>query len=131
MTRIQVNIPAAVSGDFEIAHYTNQTTDRQWQMYLDMKNESHSNYCVLIKDCCPMPIMQDSEGEYREHQWLWNNATGDVLIGGLGIGMVNEFLINAPNINSVTIRVLLTCKNRLIKCRNSILLKTIKQPSKV
>ena len=26
-----------------------------------------------------------------------------MLIGGLGIGMVNEFLINAPNINSVTI----------------------------
>ena len=103
MTRIQVNIPAGVSGDFEVAHYTNQTTDRQWQMYLEMKNEAHSNYCVLIKDGCPMPIMQDSEGEYREHQWLWDYATGDVLIGGLGIGMVNEFLINAPNINSVTI----------------------------
>ena len=103
MTRIQVNIPAGVSGNFEIAHYTNQTTDRQWQMYLEMKNENHSNYCVLIKDNCPMPIMQDSEGEYREHQWLWDNATGNVLIGGLGIGMVNEFLINAPNISSVTI----------------------------
>ena len=60
MTRIQVNIPAGVSGDFEIAHYTNQTTDRQWQLYLDMKNESHTNYCVLIKNDCPMPIMQDS-----------------------------------------------------------------------
>ena len=103
MTRLQVNIPAGVSGSFEVAHYTNQTTDRQWQVYLEMKNENHSNYCVLIKDNCPMPIMQDSEGEYREHQWLWSNATGDVLIGGLGIGMVNEFLINAPNINSVTI----------------------------
>ncbi len=103
MTRIQVNIPAGVSGDFEIAHYTNQTTDRQWQLYLDMKNESHTNYCVLIKDDCPMPIMQDSTAEYNEHQWLWDNAVGDVLIAGLGIGMVNEFLINAPNITSVTI----------------------------
>lgn len=103
MTRIQVNIPAGVSGNFEVAHYTDQTEDRQWQIYLQLKNESHSNYCVLIKNNCPMPIMQDSEGEYREHQWLWDNATGDVFIGGLGIGMVNEFLINAPNITSVTI----------------------------
>ena len=103
MTRIAVNLPAGVSGDFEIAHYTNTTTDKMWQEYLQIKNESHSNYCVLLKNGCPMPIMQDSEGEYREHQWLWDFATGDVLIGGLGIGMVNEFLINAPNINSVTI----------------------------
>ena len=103
MSRLQVNIPAGVSGDFEVAHYTNNTNDNQWQIYLQIKNESHSNYCVLLKNGCPMPIMQDSEGEYREHQWLWDNATGDVFIGGLGIGMVNEFLINAPNINSVTI----------------------------
>lgn len=103
MTRITVNIPQGTSGDWEVAHYTNTTTDKQWQIYLAMKNEAHANYCVLLKNNCPMPIMQDSEGEYREHQWLWNNATGDVLIGGLGIGMVNEFLINAPNINSVTI----------------------------
>jgi len=103
MTRIAVNLPAGVSGNFEIAHYTNTTTDKMWQEYLQMKNESHSNYCVLLDSNCPMPIMQDSEGEYREHQWLWDFATGDVLVGGLGIGMVNEFLINAPNINSVTI----------------------------
>jgi len=50
-----------------------------------------------------MPIMQDSEGEYREHQWLWDNATGDVLIGGLGIGLSNAVLINNPNVTSVTI----------------------------
>ena len=56
MVRLQVNIPTGASGDFEVAHYTNLTTDRQWQLYLEMKNESHSNYCVLIKDNCPMPI---------------------------------------------------------------------------
>ncbi len=53
MTRIQVNIPAGVSGKFEVAHYTDQTTDNQWQIYLQMKDESHSNYCVLIKVSCP------------------------------------------------------------------------------
>lgn len=103
MTRITVNIPEGVSGDFEIAHYTNTTTDNQWQIYLQMKDESHPNYCVLLKNGCPMPIMQDSEGEYREHQWLWDNATGDVLIGGLGVGMLNSALMANSNVTSVTI----------------------------
>ena len=33
MTRIEVNIPEGISGDFEIAHYTNETTDNRWQEY--------------------------------------------------------------------------------------------------
>ena len=103
MTRITVNIPEGTSGDFEVAHYTNTTTDKQWQLYLEMKNESNLNYCVLLQNGCPMPIMQDSEGEYREHQWLWDKATGHVLIGGLGIGMVNVALLTNPNVTSVTI----------------------------
>ena len=37
MTRIAVNLPAGVSGDFEIAHYTNTTTDKMWQEYLQIK----------------------------------------------------------------------------------------------
>ena len=38
MSRVTVNIPEGVSGDFEIAHYTNETTDNNWLMYLQMKN---------------------------------------------------------------------------------------------
>ena len=103
MTRIQVDIPAGVSGDFEVAHYTNETTDKNWQVYLDMKNENHSNYTVLLKEGCPMPIMQDSEAEYNEHATLFENATGDILIGGLGLGFCHQPLIDNPDVTSVTI----------------------------
>lgn len=105
MTRIEVDIPEGISGDFEIAHYTNETTDNYWQEYLALKNENHDSYTVLLKDSVNtyMPIMQDSEAEYNAHQWLWDNATGDVLIGGLGIGLVNEVLIDNDDITSVTI----------------------------
>ena len=103
MTRITVNIPTGTSGNWEVANYTNTTTDKQWQIYLQMKGKSDSSYKVLLKNNCPMPVMQDSHGEYREHQWLWDNATGDVLIGGLGLGMVNSALMANPNVTSVTI----------------------------
>ena len=103
MSRIQVSIPEGISGDYEVAHYTDETTDNMWQVYLSMKNETHDSHTVLLKAGCDMPIMQDSEAEYNEHQWLWDNATGDVLIGGLGLGMVHQPLIDNPNVTSVTI----------------------------
>ena len=103
MTRIEVNIPEGISGNFEIAHYTSETTDNMWQTYLNMKNETHDSHIVLLKEGCSMPIMQDSEAEYNEHQWLWDNATGDILIGGLGIGMIHQSLIDNPNVTSITI----------------------------
>ena len=103
MTRIEVDIPEGVSNDYEIAHYTNVTESRDWQGYLTLKGESHDSYTVLIKDGLGMPIMQDSEAEYNEHQWLWDNATGDVLIGGLGLGMCHQPLIDNPDVTSVTI----------------------------
>lgn len=101
--RIEVNIPEGILGDYEVAHYTSETTDNMWQTYLNMKNETHNSHTVLLKAGCSMPIMQDSEAEYNEHQWLWDNATGDVLIGGLGIGMCHQPLIDNPDVTSVTI----------------------------
>tara|TARA_R110000751_G_scaffold109345_7_gene206454 strand:- start:8422 stop:8985 length:564 start_codon:yes stop_codon:yes gene_type:complete len=107
-TRQKVNIPEGMSNlngncAYNICHYTDATTSKQWQSYLGMKKESHSEYTVLTKFGCVMPIMQDSEAEYKEHQWLWDNATGDVLIGGLGIGFVHQTLMDNPDVTSVTI----------------------------
>ena len=103
MTRIKVNIPTGISGNYLVAQYTRETQSRMWQNYLAMKNEPYDNHTVLIKDSCPMPIMQDSQAEYNEHQWLWDNATGHVLIGGLGLGMIHQALIDNPNVTAVTI----------------------------
>ncbi len=103
MTRIRVQIPPGKSGDFEIAHFTDTTTRNMWQTYLEMKKESYGSYTVLLKEGCPMPIMQDSEAEYNEHAPLFENATGDVLIGGLGIGFCHQKLIDNPDVTSVTI----------------------------
>jgi len=103
MSRITVNIPEGESGDYVVAHYTKDSTDNFWQAYLTMKNENHDNYTVLLKEGCPMPIMQDSEAEYNEHQWLWDNAEGNILIGGLGLGLIHQPLIDNPDVTSVTV----------------------------
>ena len=48
-------------------------------------------------------IMSNSKDESKEHEKFWENATGDVLITGLGLGFCHANLINNPNITSVTI----------------------------
>ena len=81
MVRIEVGLPAGVSGDYEIAIFTDETVEKDWQLYLNMPKMSideYNSWTVLLKEGCPMPIMQNSEAEYVEHQWLWDNATGDV-----------------------------------------------------
>ena len=106
MTRIEVDIPEGTSGDYEIAIYTDETTEKDWQLYLSMPkcaNESSDSWTVLLKENCLMPIMQNSDAEYVEHQWLWDTMTGDILVGGLGIGMINQALIDNPDVTSVTI----------------------------
>ena len=81
MSRITVNIPEAVNGDYEI--------------------KVIDGYTNLLKN--GEVLMYDTELEYSQHQPLWDDATGDVLIGGLGIGMVNQKLMDNPNVTSVTI----------------------------
>jgi len=91
--RITVDIPEAINGDFEIKKVT---MDK-----IAEKDEPLDTYTILYKD--GVGIMQDTTHEYQEHQWLWDNATGDVLIGGLGIGFVNQKLMDNPNVTSITI----------------------------
>tara|TARA_Y100000004_G_scaffold111584_1_gene125272 strand:- start:103 stop:621 length:519 start_codon:yes stop_codon:yes gene_type:complete len=91
--RITVDIPEAVNGIFEIKKVTSDS--------IVEKEEPFDTYTVLYMN--GIEIMQDTTHEYREHQDLWDNATGDVLIGGLGIGFVNQKLIDNPNVTSVTI----------------------------
>ncbi len=91
--RITVDIPEAVNGNFEIKKVTTDS--------IAGKEEPLDTYTILYHN--NKPIMQDTTHEYYEHQPLWDNATGHVLIGGLGIGLVNQKLLDNPNVTSVTI----------------------------
>ena len=93
MSRIIVDIPEATSGNFEIKV---ENTD-----FVAEESEPLADYTFLYKD--DVRIMQDTTKEYTEHQPLWDGATGDVLIGGLGLGLVHQKLIDNPNVTSVTV----------------------------
>ena len=94
MNRIVVDIPEDTDGNYSIQKITTNN--------LAGRDEPQDTYTVLYKEGIEN-IMQDTTHEYAEHQPLWDNATGDVLIGGLGIGFVNQKLIDNPAVTSVTI----------------------------
>jgi hypothetical protein len=107
-SKYTVDIPEGVSGDYSIIHCHNLNYE-DWPgifpNYVLAKKEfpEIEKYTLLVKQGYSYPFMQDSYAEFEEHQWLWDNASGDVLIGGLGIGMVNEALILKDEVTSVTI----------------------------
>ena len=93
MNRIKVNIPEGVSGNFKIEKIKTDNycgSDEPLDTYTILYNSSHN-------------IMQDTTREYREHEQFLNDAYGNVLVAGLGLGMIHQSLIDNPNVNSVTI----------------------------
>ena len=82
MSRLIVNLPAGSIGGYSIC--------------------TKDGYTHLYKQGISS-IMSDNEKEYEDHEEFFEEVSGDVLIGGLGIGMVNEFLRHKDNVSSVTI----------------------------
>ena len=83
--RYQVNIPDGVSGDYKVVN-----------------EESYTKLYQLINSEW-LVIMEDNEKEAAEAEDFLNSATGDVLLAGLGLGMVVQPLIDNESVTSITI----------------------------
>ena len=91
--RIKVNIPEGVSGDFCIKHITTNN--------FNQSTEPLDTYTVLYHT--NEHIMQDTTREFQEHKQFLLDAYGNVIVAGLGLGMVNQTLLENPNVDSITI----------------------------
>ena len=93
MNRIKVNIPEGVSGDFSIDKVKTDNycgSPEPLDTYTVLHNDHHN-------------IMQDTTREYREHEQFLKDAHGNVFVGGLGLGMINQSLMENPNVLGITI----------------------------
>lgn len=112
MSRWEVEgIPEGESGRYSIEHCTWERVDtepeghRSWITYCRYAEVPDGTYTVLFKDYNnghKLNIMQDTMRETEEHEWLLG-FSGDVLIGGLGIGMIHIPLLASDDITSVTV----------------------------
>tara|TARA_B100000902_G_scaffold286749_1_gene272853 strand:- start:1949 stop:2542 length:594 start_codon:yes stop_codon:yes gene_type:complete len=98
-------IPDGEIGDYKIQQCTETTGEPTWLNYVNYRNISPGSYTVLYRKFGDvwLNIMQDTEQECGEHDWLASRLSGDILIGGLGIGMVHIPLLASSDVTSVTI----------------------------
>ena len=91
-------IPNGESGNYKIEQCTKTTGEPSWLNYVNFRNIAEGNYTVLYRKFGEswLNIMQDTEQEYGEHDWLTTRMSGHVLIAGLGIGMIHIPLLAIP-----------------------------------
>ena len=110
MSRWEVNgIPNGESGDYKIQSCTTTTGEQSWLTYVDYKGLTGGPYTVLYRKYSGswgtnwINIMQVTEAEYSEHDWLTPRMSGHVLLAGLGIGMIHIPLLASSDVTSVTV----------------------------
>ena len=110
MSRWEVTgIPDGEIGNYKVQSCTTTTGEQSWLTYVDYKGLTGGPYTVLYRKYSGswgtnwMNIMQDTEAEYSEHDWLVQRMSGDILLGGLGIGMIHIPLLESDDVTSVTI----------------------------
>jgi len=86
--RYKVNIPNGVSGNYKVV---NGRFDGDHTVLYQYINGAWMN------------IMEDTEEEAAQASAFLSAATGDVLLAGLGLGMVLQPLIDNRNVTSITI----------------------------
>jgi hypothetical protein len=99
-------IPKGESGLFKIEHYDTIDGEASWLNYANYRNIPDGTYTILFRRFGAVSwlnIMQDTEQEYNEHDWLMSRMSGDILLAGLGIGMIHIPLLESDDVTSVTI----------------------------
>jgi hypothetical protein len=106
MARWQVTgIPDGEIGEYRIHNCTESTGESSWLNYVNYASVPSGDYTVLYRKfgTSYLNIMQDTDREYDEHDWITQRMSGDILIGGLGIGMVHIPLLTSNDVTSVTV----------------------------
>lgn len=84
-----LDIEECISGDFKITKEVQKT----------LSGDVH--YTML--SCGENSIMTDLPSEAWLHLEFYNQAQGDILISGLGLGFILEFLLQKDGVNSITV----------------------------
>lgn len=101
----QVNIPEGKSGDWEVKKFTvteeEASLDRIRGMFHGGRFTPAGTYTCIKRN--GHIIMSDTPDEIQDHSSVIYHATGEVLINGLGIGMVLNAVLQKPEVSHVTV----------------------------
>lgn len=95
-------VPEGTHGKWAIQHFTVTKDEPQFRaMFHPDEYVEPGTYARLTHN--NHVVMSDTRMEQRSNHWAVLDARGDVLIGGLGLGMVLLPVLKKPDVQSVTI----------------------------
>jgi hypothetical protein len=104
----KVDVPEGVSGIWKVSKFTVSKQDAEFDAMRGMfsgggmgRSTPPGTYTSLHRG--GTLIMSDTPDEIRDHRGFIRSATGNVLIAGLGIGMVMRAVAMKEDVKSVTV----------------------------
>jgi hypothetical protein len=104
----KVDVPEGKSGIWTIARFSVSEKDAEFDAMRGMfsgggmgRHTPVGTYTSLHRG--GTIVMSDTPDEIRDHRRFMRNATGNVLIAGLGLGMVLQGVARKPDVTHVTV----------------------------
>lgn len=104
--KINVNVPCGISGEWRVEEFTVSQKDAN---LFNMRASFHpgareivpGKYKRLMRD--RTVVMSNTPAEINDHRWFIDDAHGNILITGLGLGVVLTALLGKPDVKSITV----------------------------
>lgn len=102
--KYKVDVPEGKSGDWEVAKFTVTEDDHLYLHYASQgRPVPAGTYTGLMKKGEFDPIMSDTPAEIEDHLDFIYRATGQVLLNGLGLGIVLKAILSKPEVIHVDV----------------------------
>lgn len=104
--QIDIDVPCGKSGDWEVKEFVVSRHDAamnnlgQWFNH-DSRHITPGKYKALT--CKGAVVMSNTPAEVADHMAFISRACGEVLINGLGLGMVLKAILKKPEVGRVTV----------------------------
>lgn len=105
LDKYKVQVPEGVSGVWRVERFTVSESDEKMERLHSMFNGGRyvpaDTYTWLKRSS--YTIMSDTPDEIRDHLGAINKACGNVLINGLGLGVVLQAMARKPEVTAITV----------------------------
>jgi len=106
--KYKVDVPEGTSGIWKVSRFTVDEKQAEFDAMRGMFSGGGMGRCTPAGTYTSLHrgntiVMSDTPDEVRDHRGFIGNATGNVLIAGLGIGMVMRAVAMKPDVTAVTV----------------------------
>lgn len=101
-TILKSEIPEGERGRWRVERFTVTETEARFDaLRSGRRSVTAGTYTRLMRGPCV--VMSDTPAEMFDHEMAVHHATGNVLINGLGLGMVLAAVLRNPDVQTVTV----------------------------